>query len=100
MISGASQIFEKGYTTMMYKHVITGETIDEERFDELVDEEMESRLDEYFFERWIDENYNAHEIFSMCEMERQDVYEEFYEAVREETIEDMDYEPMEEEEEE
>lgn len=26
---------------MMYKHVITGEIIDEERFDELVDEEME-----------------------------------------------------------
>lgn len=84
---------------MMYKHVITGETIDEERFDELVDEEMESRLDEYFFERWIDENYNAHEIFSMCEMERQNVYEEFYDAVREEAIEDMDYELVEEEEE-
>lgn len=85
---------------MMYKHVITGEVIDEERYNELVEEEMEMWLDEYFFERWIDENYNAHEIFTMCEIERQDVYQEFYDAVREEAIEDMDYEPVEEEEEE
>lgn len=83
---------------MMYKHVITGEVIDEERYNELVEEEMEMWLDEYFFERWIDENYNAHEIFTMCEIERQDVYQEFYDAVREEAIEDMDYEPVEEEE--
>ena len=83
---------------MMYKHVITGEVIDEERFDELVDEEMESRLDEYFFERWIDENYNAHEIFSMCEMERQEVNEEFYNAMYDKAVENMDYEPVEEEE--
>lgn len=85
---------------MMYKHAITGEVIDEERFDELVEEEMEMWLDEYYFERWIDENYNAHEIFTMCEMERQDVYEEFYDAMRDKAIENMDYEPMEEEEEE
>lgn len=85
---------------MMYMNTITGEIIDEERFDELVDEEMEMWLDEYYFERWIDENYNAHEIFSMCEMERQDVYEEFYDAMHEKAIDNMDYEPVEEEEEE
>lgn len=83
---------------MMYKHTITGEVIDEERFDELVDEEMELYMDEFYFERWIDENYNAHEIFSMCEMERQEVYEDFYNAMREEAIDNMDYEPIEEEE--
>lgn len=55
---------------MTYMNTITGEIIDEERFDELVDEEMEMWLDEYNFERWIDERYNAHEIFSMCDMER------------------------------
>lgn len=82
---------------MMYKHTITGEVIDDERFDELVDEEMELYMDEFYFERWIDENYNAHEIFSMCEMERQEVYEEFYNAMREEAIDNMDYEPIEEE---
>lgn len=85
---------------MMYKHVITGETIDEERFDELVDEEMEMWLDEFYFERWIDENYSAHEIFSMCEMERQEVNEEFYNAMYDKAVENMDYEPVEEEEEE
>ena len=85
---------------MMYKHVITGEVIDEERFDELVDEEMESWMDEFYFERWIDENYNAHEIFSMCEMERQEVNEEFYNAMYDKAVENMDYEPIEEEEEE
>ncbi len=85
---------------MMYKHTITGEVIDDERFDELVDEEMELYMDEFYFERWIDENYNAHEIFSMCEMERQEVYEDFYNAMREEAIDNMDYEPIEEEEEE
>lgn len=83
---------------MMYKHTITGEVIDDERFDELVDEEMELYMDEFYFERWIDENYNAHEIFSMCEMERQEVYEDFYNAMREEAIDNMDYEPIEEEE--
>lgn len=83
---------------MMYKHTITGEVIDDERFDELVDEEMELYMDEFYFERWIDENYNAHEIFSMCEMERQEVYEDFYNAMREEAIDNMDYEPVEEEE--
>lgn len=85
---------------MMYKHVITGETIDEERFDELVDEEMEFWMDEFHFERWLDENYSAHEIFSMCEMERQEVNEEFYNAMYDKTVENMDYEPVEEEEEE
>lgn len=85
---------------MMYKHVITGEVIDEERFDELVDEEMGSWMDEFYFERWIDENYNAHEIFSMCEMERQEVNEEFYNAMYDKAVENMDYEPIEEEEEE
>lgn len=83
---------------MMYKHTITGEVIDDERFDELVDEEMELYMDEFYFERWIDENYNAHEIFSMCEMERQEVYEDFYTAMRDKAIENMDYEPIEEEE--
>lgn len=83
---------------MMYKHTITGEVIDDERFDELVDEEMELYMDEFYFERWIDENYNAHEIFSMCEMERQEVYEDFYNAMREEAIDNMDYESVEEEE--
>lgn len=83
---------------MMYKHVITGEVIDEERFDELVDEEMELWLDKFYFERWIDENYNAHEIFSMCEMERQEVYEDFYNAMYDKAVENMDYEPIEEEE--
>lgn len=83
---------------MMYKHVITGEIIDDKRFDELVDEEMELWLDEFYFERWIDENYNAHEIFSMCEMERQEVNEEFYNAMYDKAVENMDYEPIEEEE--
>lgn len=83
---------------MMYKHVITGEVIDDERFDELVDEEMELWLDEFHFERWIDENYSAHEIFSMCEMERQEVNEEFYNAMYDKAVENMDYEPIEEEE--
>lgn len=85
---------------MMYKHVITGEVIDEERYNELVEEEMEMWLDEYYFERWIDENYNAHEIFTMCEIERQEVSEAFYDAMRDKAIENMDYEPVEEEEEE
>lgn len=85
---------------MMYKHVITGEIIDEERFDELVDKEMGMWLDEFYFECWIDENYSAHEIFSMCEMERQEVNEEFYNAMYDKTVENMDYEPVEEEEEE
>lgn len=85
---------------MMYKHVITGEVIDDERFDELVDEEMEFWMNEFHFERWIDENYNAHEIFSMCEMERQEVQEEFYNAMYDKAVENMDYEPIEEEEEE
>lgn len=85
---------------MMYKHVITGEVIDKERFDELVDEEMEMWLDEFYFERWLDENYSAHEIFSMCEMERQEVNEEFYYAMYDKAVENMDYEPVEEEEEE
>lgn len=80
---------------MMYMNTVTGEIIDEERFDELVDEEMEMWLDEYNFERWIDDHYNAHEIFSMCEMERQDVYEEFYDTMREKAIDNMDYEPAE-----
>lgn len=80
---------------MTYMSTITGEIIDEDRFDELVDEEMEMWLDEYNFERWIDEHYNAHEIFSMCEMERQEVYEEFYDAMREKAIDNMDYEPAE-----
>lgn len=80
---------------MMYRNTMTGEIIDEERFNELVEEEMEMWLDEYNFERWIDEHYNAHEIFSMCEMERQDVYEEFYDAMREKAIENMDYQPEE-----
>ena len=62
---------------MMYMNTMTGEIIDEESFDELVDEEMEMWLDEYNFERWIDERYNAHEIFSMCEMERQEVMKSF-----------------------
>lgn len=83
---------------MMYKHVITGEVIDDERFDELVDEEMEMWLDEFCFESWLDENYSAHEIFSMCEMERQEVYDKFYEVAREEAIDNMDYEPINEEE--
>lgn len=80
---------------MTYMNTITGEIIDEERFDELVDEEMEMWLDEYNFERWIDEHYNAHEIFSMCERERQEIYEEFYEAMYEKAIDNMDYEPEE-----
>lgn len=80
---------------MTYMNTITGEIIDEERFNELVDEEMEMLLDEYNFERWIDECYNAHEIFSMCEMERQEVYEDFYDAMREKAIDNMDYEPAE-----
>ena len=80
---------------MTYMNTITGEIIDEEHFDELVDQEMEMWLDEYNFERWIDEHYNAHEIFSMCEMERQAVYEEFYDAMREKAIDNMDYEPAE-----
>lgn len=80
---------------MTYTNTITGEIIDEERFDELVDEEMEMWLDEYNFERWIDEHYNAHEIFSMCDMERQEVYEEFYDAMREKALDNMDYEPAE-----
>ena len=80
---------------MMYMNTATGEIIDEERFDELVDEEMEMWLDEYNFERWIDDHYNAHDIFSMCEMERQEVYEEFYDAMREKAIENMDYQPEE-----
>lgn len=36
----------------------------------------------------------------MCEMERQEVYEEFYDTMREKAIDNMDYEPVEEEEEE
>ena len=80
---------------MTYMNTITGEIIDEERFNELVDEEMEMWLDEDNFERGIDERYNAHEIFSMCEMERQEVYEEFYDAMREKAIDNMDYESAE-----
>lgn len=83
---------------MMYKHVITGETIDEERFDELVDEEMELCLDQCCFDGWLDENYSAHEIYSMCEIERQELYEKFYDVAREEAIENLDYEPIYEEE--
>ena len=62
---------------MTYMNTLTGEIIDEERFNEL------------------DERYNAHEIFSMCERERQEIYEEFYDAMREKAIDNMDYEPAE-----
>lgn len=31
----------------------------------------------------------------MCDMERQEVYEEFYDAMREKAIDNMDYEPAE-----
>lgn len=81
---------------MMYKDISTEEVIDQDSFDKLVDEEMEMWLDEFYFERWIDENYSAHEIFSMCEMERQEVNEEFYNAMYDKTVENMDYEPVEE----
>lgn len=83
---------------MMYMNTMTGEIIDEESFDELVDEEMEMWLDECNFERWINEHYSAYEIFSMYESDRQEVYEEFYDTMREKAIENMDYEPAEEEE--
>ena len=36
----------------------------------------------------------------MCEMERQEVNEEFYNAMYDKAVENMDYEPIEEEEEE
>ena len=83
---------------MMYMNTITGEVIDEERFDELVDEEMELCLDQCYFDEWLDENYSAHEIYSMCEIERQELYEKFYYVAREEAIENLDYEPIDEEE--
>lgn len=83
----------------MYKHVISEEVIDEERYEELLDEEMENWLDELRFERWIDDNYSAHEIFNMCDMERQELYELFYDAMRKYAVDAMDYEPIEEEEE-
>lgn len=83
---------------MMYKHTISGEIIDEERYEELLDEEMENWLDELYFERWMNENYSAYEIFNMCNMERQELYELFYDDMREYAVDAMDYEPIEEEE--
>lgn len=83
---------------MMYKDISIEEVIDQESFDKLVDEEMEMWLDEYYFQCWINEHYNAHEIFSMCDTERQDVYKEFYDAMRKKAIENMGYKPLEEEE--
>ena len=85
---------------MMYKHTISGEIIDEEYYEELLDEETQSWLDEFYFERWLDDNYSAHEIFNMCDMERQELYELFYDDMREYAINQMDYELIEEEEEE
>lgn len=83
---------------MMYKHVISGEVIDEERYEELLDEEMKNWLDELRFERWLNENYSACEIFNMCDMERQELYELFYDDMREYAVDAMDYEPIGEEE--
>ena len=81
---------------MMYKDISTEEVIDQESFDKLVDEEMEMWLDEYYFQCWINEHYDAHEIFAMCDTERQDVYQEFYDFMRQKAIENMGYEPVEE----
>lgn len=82
---------------MMYKDISTEEVIDQDSFDKLVDEEMEMWLDEYYFQCWINEHYYAHEIFAMCDTERQDVYQEFYDFMRQKAIENMGYEPLEEE---
>lgn len=85
---------------MKYKHVISREVIDEERYEELLDEETENWMDDSDFERWLDENYSAHEIFSMDEDGRAELNYLFYDAMREYAEDKMEYEPIEEEEEE
>lgn len=84
---------------MKYKHVITEEIIDEERYEELLDEETESWIDSYPFDYWLDENYHASEIYSMNEYDREEVYDLFYDAMREYAEDEMEYEPIEDEEE-
>lgn len=85
---------------MKYKHVISGEIIDEERYEELLDEETESWIDDFYFERWLNENYCASEIYSMDEDGRAELNDLFYDAMREYAEDKMEYEPIEEEEEE
>lgn len=85
---------------MKYKHVISGEVIDEEHYEELLDEETESWMDVFYFERWLNENYCASEIYSMDEDDRAELNDLFYDAMREYAEDEMEYEPIEEEEEE
>lgn len=84
---------------MKYKHVINGEVIDEECYEELLDEETESRIDDFYFERWLNENYSASEIYSMDEDDRAELNDLFYDVMREYAEDEMEYEPIEEEEE-
>lgn len=84
---------------MMYKHVITGEIIDEERYEELLDEETESWMDDFYFERWLNENYSASEMYSMDANDREELIGLFCDAMREWAEGEMDYDPIEEEEE-
>lgn len=84
---------------MKYKHVISGEVIDEERYEELLDEETENWIDVFYFERWLNENYSASEIYSMDEDDRAELNDLFYDAMREYAEDEMEYEPIEEEEE-
>lgn len=84
---------------MKYKHVISGEVIDEERYEELLDEETENWIDVFYFERWLNENYRASEIYSMDEDDRAELNDLFYDVMREYAEDEMEYEPIEEEEE-
>ena len=83
---------------MKYKHVISGEIIDEERYEELLNEETEDWEANYPFDRWLDENYHASEVYSMDEHDREEVYGLFYDVMREYAEDEMEYEPIEDEE--
>ena len=84
---------------MMYKHVITGEVIDEERYEELLEEETEEWEASYTFDRWLDENYHASEVYCMDESDREKLITLFCDAMREYAEDEMEYGPIEEEEE-
>lgn len=83
---------------MKYRDLFTDEIIDEETYEEELEAEIESWMDESTFDDWLNGNYQASKIFQMAEMERQKVFDEFYDWACGQAEGNMMYEPVEEEE--